>query len=58
MYRVFKTVHNIPEAVLLVDYVLTTGSTVDACAYSLRENGCQWIGIVTLATSKTNKKYR
>ena len=54
----FKAVHTVPEIVLLVDDVLTKGLTTDACAYCLRENGAQWIGAVTLAAPKMNKKYR
>jgi predicted amidophosphoribosyltransferase len=58
MDMAFKAVHTDPETVLLVDDMLTTGSTTDACAYCLRENGAQWIGVVTLAAPKMNKKYR
>ena len=58
MYMAFQTAQNTPKAVILVDDVLTTGSTADACASRLRENGCNWVGIVTLATPKLKKKYR
>jgi predicted amidophosphoribosyltransferase len=47
-----------PKAVLLIDDVLTTGSTVDACARQLRERGNAWVGVVTLATTKIKKIYR
>ena len=58
MYMAFQTAQNTPKAVILVDDVLTTGSTADACGSRLRENGCKWVGIVTLATPKLKKKYR
>ena len=58
MYMAFQTAQNTPKAVILVDDVLTTGSTADACGSRLRENGCNWVGIVTLATPKLKKKYR
>ncbi len=47
-----------PRAVLLIDDVLTTGSTADACAGQLREEGSRWVGVVTLATSKKKKIFR
>ena len=58
MYMAFQTAKNTPKAVILVDDVLTTGSTADACAVRLRENGGKWVGLVTLATPKLKKKYR
>ena len=58
MYMAFQTTKNTPKAVILVDDVLTTGSTADACAVRLRENGSKWVGLVTLATPKLKKKYR
>ena len=58
MYMAFQTAKNTPKAVILVDDVLTTGSTADACAVRLRENGSKWVGLVMLATPKLKKKYR
>ena len=47
-----------PKAVVLIDDVLTTGSTADACARQLWERGRAWVGVVTLATPKIKKIYR
>ena len=58
MYMTFQSTENTPKSVILVDNVITTGSTVDPCAVRLRENGSQWVGVVTLATPKLKKKYR
>jgi len=54
----FHMLKDAPKAVLLIDDVLTTGSTVDACARQLRERGNAWVGVVTLATTKIKKIYR
>ena len=58
MYMAFHILKDAPKAVLLIDDVLTTGSTVDACAKQLRERGSTWVGVVTLATPKIKKIYR
>ena len=58
MYMAFKVKNTAPDAVLLIDDVLTTGSTTDACAVQLRDSGSSWVGIITLATPKIKKKYR
>ena len=47
-----------PRVVLLIDNVLTTGSTADACARQWREGGSRWVGVVTLATPKKKKIFR
>ena len=39
MYMAFQSTENIPKAVILVDDVITTRSTTDACAVRLRKNG-------------------
>ena len=54
----FHMLKDAPKAVLLIDDVLTTGSTADACARQLRERGSAWVGVVTLATPKIKKIYR
>ena len=54
----FQSTENTPKAVILVDDVITTGSTADACAVRLRKNGSKWVGVVTFATPKLKKKYR
>ncbi|MBC8312299.1 MAG: ComF family protein [Candidatus Marinimicrobia bacterium] len=58
MYMAFQVNKSAPKAVLLIDDVLTTGSTADACAMQLRERGSTWVGVVTLATPKIKKIYR
>ena len=58
MYMAFHLLKDAPKAVLLIDDVLTTGSTTDACGRQLRERGSIWVGVVTLATPKIKKIYR
>jgi ComF family protein len=38
-----------PKYVVLIDDVMTTGATLDACSGALREGGVEWIGTLTLA---------
>ena len=58
MYMAFHMLKDAPNIVLLIDDVLTTGSTADACARKLRERGSAWVGVVTLPAPKIKKIYR
>ena len=58
MYMAFHLTQTPPKAVLLIDDVLTTGSTADACARQLHEGVNRWVGVVTLATPKKKKIFR
>ena len=58
MYMAFHFTQTPPKAVLLIDDVLTIGSTGDACARQLREGGSRGVGVVTLATPKKKKIFR
>jgi predicted amidophosphoribosyltransferase len=41
--------HGVPEAVLLLDDVFTTGATADACAAALKSMGVKRVYVCTLA---------
>ena len=58
MYIALHILKDAPKAVLLVDDVLTTGSTAYACEKQLRDRGSAWVGVVTLSTLKIKKIYR
>lgn len=45
----FRAIRPIPEKVILVDDVRTSGATASACAKTLRERGAKHIHLVTLA---------
>ena len=58
MYMAFYPTQMSTKAVLLINDVLTTTSTADACARQLREGGSRWVGVVILATPKKKKIFR
>lgn len=37
------------QRILLIDDVLTSGSTASSCAKVLKKNGAEWVGVLTLA---------
>lgn len=45
----FEAVKNVYGSVLLIDDVLTTGSTADGCAAELKAAGAERVYVLTLA---------
>ncbi|TSC98275.1 MAG: hypothetical protein Greene101449_973 [Candidatus Peregrinibacteria bacterium Greene1014_49] len=39
----FRAVDPVPERVILIDDIATTGATLDACAKTLKDAGAQWV---------------
>ncbi|MDP6578157.1 MAG: ComF family protein [Candidatus Marinimicrobia bacterium] len=46
----FKSIAEPPERVLIIDDVLTTGSTVSACAAALKRSGTKFVAVLTAGT--------
>ena len=49
LHGAFRTISKPPEHVLLVDDVLTTGSTLDAAAHELKRSGSEHVWAIVLA---------
>lgn len=39
----FRAIGSVPERVILIDDIATTGATLDACAKTLKEAGAAWV---------------
>ncbi|MFH1009885.1 MAG: ComF family protein [bacterium] len=50
-FRVRKTCP-IPEGVILIDDVITTGATMEECARTLKRAGVKWVGAAAFAKAK------
>jgi ComF family protein len=44
---------SLPESVLLIDDVITTGATVDECARTLKVAGVKWVGALAFALTRS-----
>ena len=49
LYRVAQPPNSPPQSVIVVDDVITTGSTIAACGHALESAGHRWLGAATLA---------
>ena len=49
LYRVAQPPNSPPQSVIVVDDVMTTGSTIAACGHALESAGHRWLGAATLA---------
>ena len=50
-FRVSKK-RPVPDSIVLIDDVITTGATMEECARTLKKAGAKWIGAVAFAKAK------
>ncbi len=50
-YSEKRKISHIPDSVILVDDIFTTGSTVEACARALKAAGVKYVWFVTICTT-------